>query len=148
MYIKIIPIQQIQILSEFTIQKLFDESSPDDVTTSVLQNISPIFEQEWLTKNGSFDVNKDELAAMLTRMKNGRKSLLTKQEGYSMEQRGYLVYTIESFISFEERIQEMMHQKWKNRTELKGQLHNLSNDYISTLMLFYTFYDTTQEKEI
>lgn len=47
------------------LQKLYDESSPDDVTTKFLQHLSGLYEQEWLVENGSFKMNKDVLAKML-----------------------------------------------------------------------------------
>ena len=128
------------------LQKLYDESSPDDVTTMVLQNISHMFEQDWLVKNDTFKMNKDELAKMLMGMRNARAGLLslTRQEEYSWEQRSYLLTSIENVISMEETIEGMMDDSWEKRTVLKRQFQNLHGGYTSSLMYFTSFYSATQ----
>jgi len=72
--------------------KLFDESSPDDVTTLVLQNLSGIYEQDWLVENESFKMNKDVLAKMVFDIQQVRNQLLnlTTQEEYIWAQRKLL----------------------------------------------------------
>ena len=130
------------------LQKLYDERSPDDATTLVLQNISHIYEQDWLVKNDTFKMNEDELAKMLMRMGNARHDLLnlTTQEEYSWEQRSYLVTLIENVMSMEEYIESIMEDNWENRTVVKRQLNNLHGAYTSSLMIFNSFYDTTQNR--
>ena len=128
------------------LQKLYDESSPDDVTTMVLQNISHMFEQDWLVKNDTFIMNKGDLDKMLMRMKNARAGLLnlTRQEEYSWEQRSYLLTSIENLLSMEETIEGMMDDSWEKRTVLKRQFQNLHGGYTSSLMYFTSFYSATQ----
>jgi hypothetical protein len=130
------------------LQKLYDESSPDDVTTLVLQNISHMYEQDWLVKNDAFKMNKDELAKMLMGMRNAREGLLnlTTQEEYSMEQRMYLLMIIENVLSMEDLIEDMMEDSWENRTVVKRQFRNLHGAFTSSLMVFNSFYDTTQDR--
>ena len=130
------------------LQKLYDESSPDDVSTVVLQNISPIYEQDWLVKNDTFKMNKDELAKMVMHMRNAREGLLnlTTQEEYSYEQRTDLVTIIENVMSMEELIKYIMEDRWENRTVVKRQLNNLHGAFTSSLMLFNSFYDSTQPR--
>ena len=105
------------------LQTLYDESSPDDVTTLVLQNISHMFEQDWLVKNDTFKMNKDELARMLMGMRNARDGLLklTMHEEYSWEQRNDLLMNIENVIAMEELIEDIMDDHWEDRTVLKRQ---------------------------
>ena len=128
------------------LQTLYDESSPDDVTTIVLQNISHMFEQDWLVKNDTFKMNKDELARMLMGMRNARYGLLklTMHEEYSWQQRNDLLMNIENVIAMEELIEDMMDDHWEDRTVLKRQFFNLHGAYTSSLMLFNTFYRSTQ----
>lgn len=129
------------------LQELYDESSPDDVTTSVLKHISPIYEGKWLVNNESISLNEDELAKMLFNVKNARKVLLTLtiQEEYTMEQRRYLLTSIEDLLSMEEMIEGIMNDNWDNRTVLKSQFKNLHGAFTSSLMIFTTFYDVTQD---
>ena len=139
---------RVRIHTEYlnNLQKLYDESSPDDVTTMVLQNISHMFEQDWLVKNDTFKMNKGDLDKMLMRMKNARAGLLnlTRQEEYSWEQRSYLLTSIENVISMEETIEGMMDDSWEKRTVLKRQFQNLHGGYTSSLMYFTSFYSATQ----
>ena len=128
------------------LQKLYDESSPDDVTTLVLQNISHMFEQDWLVKNDTFKMSKDELAKMAMGMRNARDGLLklTMHEEYSWQQRNDLLWNIENVIAMEELIEDIMDDSWENRTVLKRQFFNLHGAYTSSLMLFNSFYEFTQ----
>ena len=128
------------------LQKLYDESSSDDVTTLVLQNISHMFEQDWLVKNDTFNMNKDELAKMLMGMRNAREGLLklTMHEEYSYEQRSDLLMNIENVLAMENLIEGMMEDSWENRTVVKRQFRNLHGAFTSSLMLFTTFYSSTQ----
>ncbi len=129
------------------LQNLYDESSPDDVTTLVLQNISHMFEQDWLVKNDTFKMNKDELAKMLMGIRNAREGLLklTMHEEYSYEQRSYLLMNIENVMAMEELIEGMIDDSWENKTVLKRQFNNhLHGAYTNSLMLFTTFYSATQ----
>lgn len=130
------------------LQKLYDESSPDDVTTLVLQNISHMFEQDWLVKNDTFKMNKDELDKMLMGMRNAREGLLnlTMQEEYSMQQRTDLLMNIENVLAMEDLIEGMMDDSWENRTTVKRQFQNLHGAFTSSLMLFNSFYDSTQDR--
>ena len=130
------------------LQKLYDESSPDDVTTLVLQNLSGIYEQDWLVENESFKMNKDKLAKMLFDIQQVRNQLLnlTTQEEYTREQRSYLLTVIENLLSIEETIEGMMGDNWDNRTVLKRQFFNLHGGFTSSLTFFYSFYDTTQDR--
>lgn len=130
------------------LQKLYDESSPDDVTTLVLQNISHMFEQDWLVKNDTFKMNKDELDKMLMGMRNAREGLLnlTMQEEYSMQQRMDLLMNIENVLAMEDLIEGMMEDSRENRTTVKRQFQNLHGAFTSSLMLFNSFYDSTQDR--
>ena len=129
------------------LQKLYDESSPGDVTTLVLQNISQMYEQDWLVKNDTFKMNKNELAKMLMHMRNARERLLnlTAQEEYSMEQRADLLMVTENVLSMEDTIEGMMEDRWKNRTVVKRQFRILEDAFTSSLMLFNSFYDMAQD---
>ena len=139
---------RVRIHTEYlnNLQKLYDESSPDDVTTIVLQNITHMFEQDWLVKNDTFKMNKDELARMLMGMRNAGDGLLklTMHEEYSWEQRNDLLIIIENVIAMEELIEDIMDDSWEDRTVLKRQFFNLHGFYTSSLMLFNTFYRSTQ----
>ena len=140
---------RVRIHTEYlnNLQKLYDESSPGDVTTIVLQNISfSIFEQDWLVKNDTFKMNKDELAKMLMGMRNARAGLLnlTTQEEYSWQERNDLLWNIENVLAMEELIEDIMDDHWEDRTVLKRQFFNLHGAYTSSLMLFNTFYRSTQ----
>lgn len=116
------------------------------MTTLVLQNITHIFEQDWLVKNDTFKMNKDELDKMLMGMRNAREGLLnlTMQEEYSMQQRMDLLMNIENVLSMEDLIEGIMEDNWENRTTVKRQYQNLHGAYTSSLMLFNSFYDTTR----
>ena len=130
------------------LQKLYDESSSDDVTTLVLHNISHMYEQDWLVQNDTFKMNQDELAKMLMDMRNARESLLnlTAQEEYSMEQRADLLMITENVLSMEDMIAGMIEIRWENRTVVKRQFKNLHGAFTSCLMLFNSFYDTAQDR--
>lgn len=128
------------------LQKLYDESSSDDVTTNALQHLSGLYEQDWLVKNDSFQMNKDVLDKMLFDVQQVRNQLLnlTTREEYTWEQRTYLRTLIENLLSMEETIESMMDDKWDNRTVLNRRFFNLHGGFTSSLMFFNTFYDTTQ----
>ena len=91
-------------------------------------------------------MNKDELAKMLMGMRNARDGLLklTMHEEYSWEQRSDLLMNIKNVIAMEELIEDIMDDRWEDRTVLKRQLFNLHGAYTSSLMLFNTFYRSTQ----
>lgn len=130
------------------LQKLYDESSPDDVTTNVLQNLSGIYKQEWLVKSESFKMNKDVLAKMVFDIQQVRNQLLflSTLEGYTGGQRTYLRSTIENLLSMEDTIEGIMDDNWNNRTVLNRRFINLQGGFTDSLTYFNSFYDTTQDR--
>ena len=52
--------------------------------------------------------------------------------------------SIKNVIAMEELIEDIMDDRWEDRTVLKRQLFNLHGAYTSSLMLFNTFYRSTQ----
>ena len=109
-----------------------------------------MFEQDWLVKNDTFKMNKDELDKMLMGMRNAREGLLnlTMQEDYSMQNKMDLLMNIENVLAMEDLIEgmkeDMIEDSWENRTTIKRQFQNLHGAYTSSLMLFNSFYNTTQ----
>ena len=91
-------------------------------------------------------MNKDELARMLMGIRNARDGLvkLTMHEEYAWEQRSDLLMNIKNVIAMEELIEDIMDDRWEDRTVLKRQFFNLHGFYTSSLMLFNTFYRSTQ----
>ncbi|MCU9614617.1 hypothetical protein OEV98_13820 [Caldibacillus lycopersici] len=120
-------------------------NSPNNPTKIITENILGYFEQDWIvTKDSKIKITKDELELIKFHVKDVRGTLLdmTVQEDYSYETRSYLLATIESFLSFEEYIDELKKNSWETRSTIDRELDILHGGFFSNLITYINFFET------